>query len=197
MEHAAGWRLVDDIDKNLSTTLRRYFAKPALLCAAIHDEDAAREIVDLAFGGHFGLARRNAQKFDPSVRREARVMLWGREGGDDSCKRVKVDAGEVYINLISSSLTLGLATLRKYLKKQPIVPNKQEKEDRRKRCWALRLASFIEEAKLPVCQAVEKSSDANSMWCRAFGSRRSNTLKHRATIWERFREWMLTTFGII
>lgn len=204
MDPVYGWEMLESLDKNLVHCLRKHFVSPLHLSAAIHTEEDSKEIVDAAFGGHFGLAKRNAlgkalyewaSGTGPSAKKELSLQRIARELGADACKRQCVQAADAYEELVNSSPNLGLAALQKFLSKRAVTSNKAEKEDARKKCWALRLAAYIQEADLPVCQAVSRATDQNAMWCRAFGSRRANTLKNRAALWERFRTWLQTTYG--
>ena len=61
--------------------------------------------------------------------------------------------------------------------------------DQRKE-YALKLAGFIREAKLPVCEIIARLSDPDEAWPRLFGTRRSKTLRNRYRAWVRFREWL-------
>ena len=70
----------------------------------------------------------------------------------------------------------------------------QVAEDERVR-WAMVLAEFITEAKLPVVTMVQGSEDVQRSWSRIFGSRRAKTLRNRATTWKRFYIWLLLNRG--
>jgi hypothetical protein len=51
------------------------------------------------------------------------------------------------------------------------------------------------EAKLPAVAAFTGLPNANAAWVRAFGSRRSKTLRNRARAWKKLRDWLIITTG--
>lgn len=139
MEPGSAWKSLEEVDKNLVIYFQKFFTSPSHLAAAVHTEEAARDLVDQAFGGHFGLAKRNAvgkdlfdwaERLNPSAMKEAKVRRLARESGADACRRDSVDPGQIYADLVNASPALGLAALQKYLSKRSTGSGKQEKEGR-------------------------------------------------------------------
>ena len=85
-----------------------------------------------------------------------------------------------------------LTTLRerKGLERQMDKESRATLEADQRKEYALKLAGFIREAKLPVCEIIARLSDPDKAWPRLFGTRRSKTPRNRYRAWVRFREWL-------
>ena len=79
---------------------------------------------------------------------------------------------------------------RKGLERQLDKESRATLEAQQRHDYALKLAGFIREAKLPVCEIIARLSDPDEAWPRLFGTRRSKTLRNRYRAWVRFREWL-------
>ena len=102
-----------------------------------------------------------------------------------------------YESIVSGSPLLGLAALESQLAKKPKTSStaRTDAEELSKKKWALTLADYIVEAKLPAVDSFNGMTNANTAWSRAFGARRSKTLRNRAEAWKRVREWLVATTG--
>ena len=69
-------------------------------------------------------------------------------------------------------------------------------ERRLKGEYALKLATVIREAKLPVCNLLEKAGEDAEVWSRIFGGRRGKTLRNRYKSWRPFQVWLDVTLGM-
>ena len=71
-----------------------------------------------------------------------------------------------------------LTTLRKRkgLERQMDKESRATLEADQRKEYAIKLAGFIREAKLPVCEIIARLSDPDEAWPRLFGTRRSKTL---------------------
>ena len=202
------WSGLEVIDPTLVKALKAYFPTAYQVSTAFDDLDGARELVDEALGNSYGAARREAisravlgwqegltRKFNSwqlTAYRE-RVMF-GKQldrTGD------KVSMADSYDAIVSGSPILGLAALESRLAKKARTSTtaRADAEDLSKKKWALALAEYITEAKLPAVASFSGMANVNTAWIRAFGARRSKTLRNRAKSWKRVREWRVATTG--
>ena len=202
------WSGLEVIDPTLVKALKAYFPTAYQVSTAFDDLDGARELVDEALGNSYGAARREAisravlgwqegltRKFNSwqlTAYRE-RVMF-GKQldrTGD------KVSMADSYDAIVSGSPILGLAALESRLAKKARTSTtaRADAEDLSKKKWALALADYITEAKLPAVASFSGMANVNTAWIRAFGARRSKTLRNRAKSWKRVREWLVVTTG--
>ena len=202
------WSGLEVIDPTLVKALKAYFPTAYQVSTAFDDLDGARELVDEALGNSYGAARREAisravlgwqegltRKFNSwqlTAYRE-RVMF-GKQldrTGD------KVSMADSYDAIVSGSPILGLAALESRLAKKARTSTtaRADAEDLSKKKWALALADYITEAKLPAVASFSGMANVNTAWIRAFGARRSKTLRNRAKSWKRVREWLVATTG--
>ena len=109
----------------------------------------------------------------------------------------KVSMADSYDAIVSGSPILGLAALESRLAKKARTSTtaRADAEDLSKKKWALALADYITEAKLPAVASFSGMANVNTAWIRAFGARRSKTLRNRAKSWKRVREWLVATTG--
>ena len=111
----------------------------------------------------------------------------------------KPGMGEHYETLVRSSPVMALDAFEKTLqarkKGRLLKDGSAEHEDKQKTRWALTLAAFIEEAGLPAAGRIKAGEAPDKMWVRAFGNRRSKTLRGRALIWTKVRAWCIATYG--
>ena len=74
----------------------------------------------------------------------------------------------------------------------PLERTKLEQFEKNK--WSDILASLFEEAKLPVCRIWKQCSSPELARLQSFGSRRGPTLKSRARLWIKVRDWLMIEF---
>eukprot|EP00435_Cladocopium_sp_Y103_P062974 s792_g24.t1 len=103
--------------------------------------------------------------------------------------------GNGYESIISSSPLLGLAALESHLSKRAKTSTARADAEEAKKKWALELSKLMVEAKLSAVGSFEGLPNQNAAWVRAFGSRRSKTLRNRAKAWQKVREWLIVTTG--
>ena len=202
------WTDIERIDSSLCKALRQHFNSPLQVCAAFDDQREALGLVEDALGNSYGAARRDAI---------SRALLdWQQASGNkmESLRRAEMAertmhgkqpraSGEVigiadqYDTIVAGSPMLGLAALESHLAKRAKTGNtaRTDEEDRSKKKWALHLADIIIEAKLPAVATFRDLQNANAAWVRAFGSRRSKTLRNRARAWKKLRDWLIVTTG--
>ena len=203
----ADWRSLCEVDFPLLEALHGVFRTPQALDCAFDDLEGAEDLVRLALGASATEQHvlRGGQQLLEWKRSSSLTLKRARKAEVDGCwfrppvvQSDVVSASEVYACCISSSLELGLEALEKSLTKRRALQNKDSRkqiEDKLRRRWALVLANFIMEARLPAASAIEGMKDPQSAWGRAFGSRRANTLKNRALAWTKVHVWMVATFG--
>ena len=75
--------------------------------------------------------------------------------------------------------------------------SRAEKEEKERQRYALELATIIEEACLPVSLQIVALDKPELAWLRMWGSRRAKTLRNRFRTWNRFRSWLLATYGLV
>ena len=202
------WSGLEVIDPTLVKALKAYFPTAYQVSTAFDNLDGARELVDEALGNSYGAARREAisqavlgwqegltRKFNSwqlTAYRE-RVMFGKQLDGTGD----KVSMADSYDAIVSGSPILGLAALESRLAKKARTSTtaRAEAEDLSKKKWALALADYITEAKLPAVASFSGMANVNTAWIRAFGARRSKTLRNRAKSWKRVREWLVATTG--
>ena len=202
------WSGIDKIDSSLCKALRGVFSSPLHVSAAFDELEAAQGLVDDALGNSNGAARRDAiarALLDWKDTSGGRLEFMRREGMQERVSHGKLAEHSSHINSISdsydgivaSSPMLGLASLEGQLAKRAKTGNtaRADEEDRSKKKWALHLAEIIVEAKLPAVAAFTGLPNANAAWVRAFGSRRSKTLRNRARAWKKLRDWLIITTG--
>ena len=106
---------------------------------------------------------------------------------------------EVFERLVSGSIVLQKQISRSQLRWSTGTANTPaEVEKASKRFWGLVLVQIIFEAQLPICQLPVESEEQRSAYAlRAFGVRRSKTLRNRARCWKKARQWFLLVRGIV
>lgn len=202
------WSDIEKIDGSLCKAFRGFFRSPLHVAAAFDTVEEAQGLIDEALGNSYGAARRVAI---------ARALVDWREtsgGRLDSIRRSnlmdRVSHGKLaeysgshcnisdrYESIVGDSPMLGLAALESHLAKRAKTGStaRADEEDRSKKKWALHLADLIVEAKLPATASFAELPNANASWVRAFGSRRSKTLRNRARAWRKLRDWLIVTTG--
>ncbi|CAE7427251.1 unnamed protein product [Symbiodinium sp. KB8] len=107
------------------------------------------------------------------------------------------DVGRAYELIQQQSPSMSLKILEKSLRSQKsgYRSDREAFESAEKRRWSLKLAEFIEEAEMPLASRVAGHAQATQLWERAFGARRSKTLRNRAMVWAKVRSWMKATLG--
>ena len=190
------WNELDALNRPLGQALRKAFSKPALLSLSITDEDESSAIVTEAVGAAKGSAdckRLGAALFDwakkhrrlegrhvnvvaDSVYRHGAASSWHPQPG----------LGDHYDTLVRSSPKLALDAFEKALQAQKkgrlLKDGAADREVKQKTKWALALATFIDEADLPAAARIKAGDAPEKLWVRAFGNRRSKTLRGRALI---------------
>ena len=191
------WAGIEALHKPLCQALRRVFPTPALLTIALDSEEAATEVVGEALGAagapaenkrlgtalyswavkHRRLEGRLSNEVTSSVYKHGAATEWFPRPG----------IGDHYDTLVRESPTLALDAFEKALqarkKGRLLKDGAAEHEDKQKTKWALTLAAYMEEAGLPAAGRIKACEAPDKMWVRAFGNRRSKTLRGRALIW--------------
>ena len=197
------WAGVEALHKQLGQALKRSFRKPALLTIALDSEETAIDVVGEALGVAGSTAenkRLGAELFSWAVkhrRLESRmssgVSASVYKHGAVSDWFPKPGMGDHYDALVRASPSLALDAFEKTLqakkKGRLLKDGSADHEEKQKTKWALMLAGFIDEAGLPAAARVNAGETPDKMWVRAFGNRRSKTLRGRALIWTKLSTW--------
>ena len=202
------WTELDKIDATLVKALKPCFPTALQVATAFDDLDGARGLVEDALGNSYGVARREAiaqALFDwqsHSQRRLKRTQLFGVRDRLEFGKQLEQSGlvttmADNYESIVTGSPTLGLAALETRLAKRAKTSStaRLEAEELAKKKWAMVLAEFITESKLPAVASFHGLANVNAAWVRAFGARRSKTLRNRAKAWKRVRDWFVVTTG--
>jgi hypothetical protein len=102
---------------------------------------------------------------------------------------------DVYDSMLITNLRLHRSVQKSSLSQQIVLLeselSKESLEEEERRKWAIRMAEFIREAQLPVCEVIEMTSSPVEAWHRLFGARRAKTLRNRAKAWRRVFHWLM------
>ena len=203
------WDELEALNRPLGLSLRKAFSKPALLSLAVTDEGESSDIVAEAVGAAKGSAE--------NKRLGAALLTWATKHRRLEGRQVNVVVdsvyrhgaasswypqpgfGDHYDTLVRTSPELALdafeKTLQAHKRGRLLKEGADDHEEKQKTEWALTLAAFIEEADLPAAARIRACEAPDKMWTRAFGNRRSKTLRGRALIWTKVRAWCVATYG--
>ena len=188
------WNELGSLSRPLEQALRAAFKRPALVALSVEDEASAKGIVSEAIGANAGVAEHGrlgtallvwAQKHRrlegrlstevvSSVYKHGTASEWFKQPG----------MGDHYETLVRASPKLALDAFEKTLQAQKkgrlLKEGSADREEKQKTKWALTLAAIIEEADLPAAARIKAGDVPEKLWVRAFGNRRSKTLRGRA-----------------
>ena len=158
------WRGIAALDSLLAERVAAHFNGLGSFLLTIESEQDARDLVfgclndvrgqaacDALGSELWDFATNHMGCVDRSIRRLARVASYGPY----KPLLPKVDPGEVYSQLVSASPHLGLAVLEKAIKAKRSASGRAEHEETKKKKWALQLAGYIEDAKLPAAERIK------------------------------------------
>ena len=122
----------------------------------------------------------------------------------EDCKRPKLDpirkllVGATYDEEIACNVQLAKKVRKTRMGRLMSCSstNRQTVEEAERRRWVLELASFIEEAGLPVMTLFEDEITVQ-LWERLFGARRARTLRNRPRAWKAYSIWSRMVYGRI
>jgi hypothetical protein len=113
-------------------------------------------------------------------------------------KRDEAGPGEIYSELIRKDVTLSRTVAKSSLSRA--LQSAEEPpaiiETRMRELYALQLAEWIKEARLPVAAVMEATVNPSESWKHVFGKRRAKTLGNRLRSWKPVREWLLAVHNI-
>lgn len=107
---------------------------------------------------------------------------------------------QVFEDITHSDPSIMLELAKRVVKRersQTDQVSRASKEERDRKRYALELACIIKEAALPITYQIELLDKPELAWQRAFGARRSRTLRNRLRVWNKFRSWLNASFGIV
>ena len=112
--------------------------------------------------------------------------------------RVEASLGEHYEALVAREPRVSVQSLIRQLKtRRAALPgNRGEVEEAERTRWAMELADIIRQAGFPAAARYDEAGQPQHFWKRAFGSRRSKTLRNRVTTYRKLGEWLLATFDL-
>ena len=185
--------------------LRELYGKPAVLRAAIDDQDDAVNLVKSLFPGvpepavksradvlyQWFLHTDRAAKF---ARRETLAQMWETLPGEHGLRDLPTQYDE---STKQNPLVLleGLARRKRALKNDVDPSQRAEEERQAREKYAALLSGVITKAKLPVVRHLSGVSESDVAWTRLFGTRRSRTLRNRFKSWDAYAKWLETTYG--
>ena len=137
-------------------------------------------------------------KVESAAALETRYRL-DRANAKRYCLRpaVRVSASDTYSQLLGLDVKLQCSVSKSTFRCKLANPTatKQELETAARTYWLKMLVSFVVEAKLPLCDLADKTSDPQGTLERAFGNRRMRTLRSRARAWKKVSDWMVMFKG--
>ncbi|CAL1154777.1 unnamed protein product [Cladocopium goreaui] len=172
------WTELDRIDASLVKALKPCFPTALQVATAFDDLEGARHLVEDALGNSYGVARREAiaqALFDwqaTSHRRLKRMQLFGVRDRLEFGKQLDQSGlvstmADNYESIVTGSPTLGLAALESRLAKRAktssTARSDEDAEELAKKKWALVLAEFITESKLPAVPTEHRLS-GDRLW---------------------------------
>ena len=187
--------------------LRELYGKPAILRAAIDDQEDAVSLVKNLFPGvpesavktRAGILYQWFLQTDRAAkvaRREALSRMWETLPGEHDSLDLSAQY-EVTTKQNPLVLLEGLARRKRALKSDVDPSQRAEEERQAREKYAALLSGVIMKAKLPVVQYLSGVSDSDAVWARLFGTRRSRTLRNRYKSWDAYAKWLETTYGKI
>ena len=200
------WQEVYGIHAVLALRCREAFKDPVQLAVSISDYDTAAATVEECLGDSV------AEHSKPALVEKLWRWVLGKQSGSSQQARfmaaqavasstvpfpVRGDIGQTYEVILQQSPSLSLKVLEKVIRNQKASyrSDRETFESNEKKHWALKLAAFIEEAGMPLATRIVGHEQAAQLWERAFGARRSKTLRNRAMTWAKVREWLLASTG--
>ena len=200
------WREIYSIHAVVALRCREAFGDPIRLGVAISSYDDAVEIIEECVGDSVAEHDKPAladRLWRWSLSREsrraqqARLLAASAEAAPIIPFSSQGDVGRAYELIQQQSPSMSLKILEKSLRSQKsgYRSDREAFESAEKRRWSLKLAEFIEEAEMPLASRVAGHAQATQLWERAFGARRSKTLRNRAMVWAKVRSWMKATLG--
>lgn len=145
------------------------------------------------FGPREGCAWFRIWKTDCELELE-RAYRTDRQSGKRYClrPRISASASDTCSQLLGLDVKLQCNVSRSTFRCKLAGPeaSKQEIENFARQYWLKVLVTFLVEAKLPICDLAEQTSEPQLVFERAFGSRRMRTLRSRARSWKKVVSWM-------
>ena len=187
--------------------LREHYASPLQLRASFDSEAEASDLINLYWPGigtdgvkeRVKILLQWSSDTERAVKRRRREIL--REALETLTTRpVRPDLAESFDQSTRENplvLLEGMARRKKAMSGDADPTQRAAEERTAREKYALLLAGFVKEAKLPVVDQLQGVSDPDSAWKRLFGSRRSKTLRNRFKSWSHFRMWLQCTQGLV
>ena len=200
------WQEIYSIHPVIALRCREAFKDPVQLAVSVSDHDIAAATVEECLGDSVAAHSKPAlvEKLwqwvlDKQAGSSRQARLIAAQAGASSTVPfpVRGDIGQTYEVILQQSPSLSLKVLEKAIRTQKASyrSDRETFESSEKKRWALKLAAFIEEAGMPLASRIVGHEQAAQLWERAFGARRSKTLRNRAMTWAKVREWLLASTG--
>ena len=204
------WTGLEFLGQKLLDTVVRFYGCASSFANSFDTEDEAQEVFkQLADSAGLDIQRLTGEAArrlvewsalqQTAFKRRRRAVVAGLEYSLFPIRTdAHVETSDVFESVVKDDPKYALEVAKRVAQqRKSSTVNRADLEEALRDKYAMELATFIDEAGLPVVYQIHQLDNPNKAWKRIFGSRRGKTLRNRFRSWSKFRLWLIAYSGAV